>query len=254
MFVKAVDGQQGWDKGRISWTALLKSLTQPWGAADSAHYRLHFSSEASVVSILCQIKGLIYSCYNSTEFRQATWVRNLAFNFLHREYYFFPLILLQSTSKSPKMDLAPAKHVSTTHVGSMWGIIVRETGLLPHLSCLVGLFRLTSLVVLFSARQSAPLRIWLKRAEMMTDGKTPVAFPGSWIVPWLMACLDGSGEVWGRQDSESIPSITNISAVFILTRAFTRYKRCLLLSPAHRSSYLTMLVTPLQFSLCSATH
>ena len=40
-----------------------------------------------------------------------------------------------------------------------------------------------------------------------------------------------------------------MSTVSVLTRDFTRHERCLLLSPAQRSSYLTTLVTSLQFSL-----
>lgn len=38
--VRGVNGQQGWDKSKISRTALLKSLIQLWGTAGPARYRL----------------------------------------------------------------------------------------------------------------------------------------------------------------------------------------------------------------------
>lgn len=151
------------------------------------------------------------------------------------------------------MHPASAKHVST-HMGSMWEIAVRGTGLLPYLHHLVSLFHLTSLLVLFSGRHSTPSSIWLNTAEMTAHGKTPTDFSGRWIVPWVMACLDGSGEVWGELNSESIPSITNMPTVSALTREFTRQEWCLLLSPIWRSSYLTTLVSSLQFSLRTSTH
>lgn len=134
----------------------------------------------------------------------------------------------------------------------MWEIVVRGTGLLPYLNHLVSLFHLTSLFILFSGRQSTPSCIWLDTVEIMANRQTPIDFPGSCIVPW--ACLDSSGKVWGGWDSESIPSITNMPTVSVLTRDFTRHEWCLLLSPAWRSSYLTALVTSLQFSLLTSAH
>lgn len=222
---------------------LLKPLTQLQGAAEHAHRRLHFKS---VVSTLCQIKGLIYPSDNSTEFSQAIRVMNLALNFLHREHYLF-LFVLQWISTGTNVHPAPAKLIRT----HKWEVCEKSWQEEPD--C----FHTSTSCQSFSPDILAHV-IWQQRVFLQALGLTQLKRQPRLPLPSLEAELCPRQRLvsmaGGRWDSEFTASITNTSMVSVLTRAFTSCEWCLLLSPAQRFSYLIALGASLQFPLLSSVH
>lgn len=81
-------------------------------------------------------------------------------------------------------------------------------------------------------------------SEMMAKEKTPIAFPGSWVLQRVMVCFDGRGEVWRGQDREPILFTINTSTLPRF-RDFTRHEWHLLLRFAQRCPYLALVAGPI---------